>query len=92
MTRVMAVTSLVGIFITAFAITPLIMASTPSASSQIEIIRAQTHYKSATGLVVDPPVASASSASLSPDMTLVRAAASAVGAQRGLLLEAAGDS
>ena len=92
MTRVMAVISLVGIFVAALAITPLVIASTPSANNQIEIIRAQTHYKSATGLVIDSPVASASTASLSPDVTLVRDAASAVGAQSALLLQAAGDS
>jgi len=90
-THVIAVISLVGIFIAAFAITPLVMASTPSADNQIEIIRAQTHYKPATGLVVDPPAPSAFSASLSPDMTLIRDAASAGGAQRTLLLQAAGD-
>jgi len=71
MTPDMAVIGLAGISITAFAITPLVLASAPRASSQIEIIRAQTRYKSETGLVVYSPVASASSASLCPDMTLV---------------------
>jgi len=91
-TRVMAAVVLAGIFIVAFAIIPLVLASTPSANNQIEIIRAQTHYKPATGLVVDPQAPSAFSASLSPDMTLVRDAASVGGAQGALLLQAAGVS
>jgi len=90
--RAVTAASLVSIFILAFAITPLVMASTQSANDQIEIIRAQTQYKPATGLVVDPPALSAFSASLSPDMILVRDAASVGGAQGALLLQAAGDS
>ena len=78
--RVVSVTSLAGIFIMAFAITPLVMASTPSANNQIEIIRAQTNYKPATGLVIGAPAPSAYTASLSPDMILVRDAASVGGA------------
>jgi len=90
--RVIAVLGLAGIFITALAITPFAIASTSGAVNQIEVIRAQTHYKPATGLVVDPPVASSSSAGLSPDMQLVREAATQGGSQGTLLLQAAGDS
>jgi len=90
--QVVALIGLAGIFVIAFAITPLALATTPNANNQIEIIRAQTHYKPATGLLVDPPVASASSASLSPDMQLVRDAATQGGAQGALLLQAAGNS
>ena len=91
-TRVIAAVSLAAIFILAFAITPLAIASASSSANQIEIIRAQTHYKPATGLVVDPPVTSLSSVKLSPDMQLVRDAASQSGAQGASLLQAAGDS
>jgi hypothetical protein len=87
-TRAIVLVGLAGIFITAFAITPLAVAGTLSSNNQIEIIRAQTHYKLAADQITDPPVASVFSASLSPDLTLARNAAS----QGASLLQAAGDS
>jgi len=87
-----AAIGLASVFIMAYAITPLALAKAPSPDNQIEVIRAQTHYKPASGLTINPPTAFALSASLSPDITLVREAASQVGTQGALLLQAAGDS
>jgi hypothetical protein len=67
---------LVSIFIAALAITPLVAAAAPSANNQIEDIRAHAHYKLAAGPVVAPRVMPSLTVSLSPDMQLVRDAAS----------------
>jgi len=80
-THVIAVVGLAAIFVLALAIIPLALASSQSANNQIEVIRAQTHYKPASTLVFVPPVVSFS-AGLSPDMKLIRASQ----------LQAAGDS
>jgi len=89
-TRVIAVIGMTAAFVLAFAITPLALASSPSASDQIEIIRANTAYKTAR-IDLASSLVSLAPASPSPDMKLIRQTDGLSGVARLSLLQAADD-
>jgi hypothetical protein len=66
-----AAVAFVAILGMSFVLAPLATVSSPGSDSQIELIRAHTHYMSAHIDLPAPPISSAP-ASLSPDMRLIR--------------------
>jgi hypothetical protein len=85
-----AAVAFVAILGTSFVLAPLAIASSSGSENQIEIIRAQTHYKTGSVDLTTAPV-SLVQASPSPDVKLIREAGGLAGAAQRTLLQAADD-
>lgn len=85
-----AALSFVVILGATFVLVPLAIASSSGSNDQIEIIRAQTHYKTGHVDVASAPI-SLAPASRSPDMKLIRESSGLSGVAQQALLQAADD-
>ena len=85
-----AAVAFVAILGASFVLVPLAMASSSGSNDQIEIIRANTAYKTAH-IDLASPLVSLAPASPSPDMKLIRESSGLSGVAQQTLLQAADD-